>query len=112
MSDAYGWGRPGFIPWVVVLAVMLLLSGFTYLQLPPDAKIPMQVDFQGNLQNYQSKTWALFFLPVLLALLALVMNVVPFVPYSKSEQRPLVWYAVLAVLFLCHLFVIVNGLKT
>ncbi|MDX9974610.1 MAG: hypothetical protein RBU21_16615, partial [FCB group bacterium] len=59
-QDEDGWGRPGFIVWAVGLAFMLLTAVFMYFYLPPGARIPMQVNANGQPINFAEKGWVLF----------------------------------------------------
>lgn len=110
-GDEEGWGRPGFIPGVIALAVMLAMSAFTFYRLPSGTEIPMQIGAGGNLQNYMPKGYALLLEPGLLMVLGLFMNAVPFVPTGNKEVPLLLWYAMIAVLFGCHVFTVVMAFR-
>lgn len=112
-SSTIDWRKPGFLPSVIAIGIMLVLSVYAYSLLPGDTQIPMQYGIDGQYQNYHSKGWALFSPPCICLILSLFMDVMPFIPSNgdESPMRRYAWYAVLTTLFGIHIHTVYLALS-
>ncbi len=116
-SDFYGWRRPGFLPGVVVFGVVFAITAYAWVVIPPDTPITTQWDVGGNPSTEQSKAFALLSVPIVILVVALAADVIPFMPYSKKFDpdkegtRLLAWYISLVVLSIAQLVIIVGALR-
>ena len=69
--------RPMILFSAGVIAAMLLVSAWTFTQLPAGAQVPVHWGIDGQIDAYAPKETGLFFLPVLTAVLAAMLAVIP-----------------------------------
>jgi len=105
-DDENGWGRPGFIFFAIVLGVTFCTNVVAYGLLPAGARIPMQVNASGNPINYMDKEWALFFPVVVMLLLGLVCDFVPFMPRPKRPISNIGRYSCFVILFVVNMITV------
>ena len=61
----------------MTLVLMFGLSAYAWIQLPPDAQVPVHWNLSGEIDGYASKALALLFTPLLTAGLVALLSVVP-----------------------------------
>ncbi|MDZ4860723.1 MAG: SdpI family protein [Candidatus Hydrogenedentes bacterium] len=86
--------RPILLMTAVFLVPMLLISVYAWSVLPVDAQIPTHWNARGEVDDYSSKSFGLFFLPLLLAAIvpgiALLVRIDPRRHHVEQSQKFLV----------------------
>jgi uncharacterized membrane protein len=83
--------RPALIAFAGALALMLALSAYAWLALPPGAQVPTHWNFRGEADQYSSKTTGLLLLPgivgVLVPFILLVTRLDPRRAHVAQSQK-------------------------
>lgn len=115
MKDAPGFDslrRAGVI-YVLVVALLLLLSAFAWIWLPAGAKVPVEWDPNSEPIRYGSKVEALLTGPAITvglgAILVLILVIEPRQLNLKRSAKAIaaVWLSILALLTVSHIAVVI-----
>lgn len=108
--------RPFIVIGLAILAFMVLISAWAWIQLPADAQVPIHFGIGGTPNRYAGKTVGLFLLPAIAAVELAVLLVIPRVePRSSHLARSGPAYTAVAVaatglLAIIHLSTVANAL--
>lgn len=108
--------RPMILFSAGVIAAMLLVSAWTFTQLPAGAQVPVHWGIDGQIDAYAPKETGLFFLPVLTAVLAAMLAVIPrYEPRRANLERSskaygAVWIAAILLMGAVHVMFIAAAL--
>lgn len=87
--------RPMILVSIAVVGVMLTASAWAWVQLPADAQVPIHWGPDGTPDGYADKTVGLFLLPIIAAIVAIVLAVIPSIePRRANLERSAKAYAV------------------
>lgn len=96
--------------------VMAALSAYAWAELPADAEVAIHWNVEGNVDNYASKTWGLFSIPLITLGLAGLLKALPYLePRRKHfEKSPKLvaatWAGVTLVIWVADLMVVGSAL--
>ena len=100
----------------VVVAAMLVLGAWAWLQLPADAQVPIHWGVDGQPNGYAPKTIGLFLMPLITIGVAAVFWVIPVVEPRRvnieksAKAYSAIWLAVVLLLALMDLAVTMAAL--
>jgi uncharacterized membrane protein len=100
--------RPMILYSLAVVAAMFALSVWAWPQLPDDASVPIHWGLNGQVDGYAPKPVGLLILPILTAVIAAMLAVIPrFEPRRANLERSAkaygaTWIAVITLLALVH----------
>ncbi len=77
--------RPLILFSAAVVAVMLIISAVAWVQLPPDAQVPVHWGPDGQPDGYADKTVGLLLLPVITGLVAALMAIIPSIEPRRAN---------------------------
>lgn len=104
--------RPMILVSVAVLGVMALASAWAWVQLPPDAQVPIHWGADGQPDDWADKTVGLWLMPAIVAGVAVLLAFIPrFEPRRSNLARSsraygAVWIGVMLLLGGLHLLAI------
>jgi uncharacterized membrane protein len=108
--------RPAMVASAVIIVMMLILSAWAWVQIPPDQKIPVHWNLSGQVDRYGGKVEGLLGMPLLvLFLVGLFATITRIEPRKMNLQRSMkaytaIWIAGLVVLLATHIFCILSAL--
>jgi len=108
--------RPMILYSVAVIGGMLLVAGWAWLQLPPDAQVPVHWGLDGAADVFMDKTVGFLFVPVLTAGLVAVLAAIPRLePRRVNLERSgkaygATWVATVTLLGLLQVLVVAAAL--
>jgi uncharacterized membrane protein len=108
--------RPLGIFSAVVVAGMVLLSGWAWLQLPADAQVPIHWGPDGQVNGYADKTTGLFLVPLITVGVAALMWIIPVIePRRTNIERSAkpyaaIWIGVIGLLAAIDVVVVAAAL--
>jgi immunity protein, SdpI family len=110
--------RPMILFSAGVIAAMLVVSAWAFTQLPAGAPVPVHWGIDGQIDGYAPKEVGLFFLPVLTAVLAGILAVIPrYEPRRANLERSskaygAIWTAAIVLFGALHVLFIAAALGT
>lgn len=108
--------RTGLLFSGAILLLMLILSGWAWMQIPADQKIPVHWGVSGKPDRFGGKFEGLFVLPLttvgLIALFALLPRIEPRKMNLERSRRPyvIIWVGTLGVLTVVHAVTVLSAL--
>ena len=108
--------RPMVIASAIVVAAMLVVSAWAWLQLPADAQVPIHWGPDGRADGFADKTVGLFLLPIVTVAIGGLLWVIPLIePRRENLARSATayratWIAVVALLGGLHALAVASAL--
>jgi Domain of unknown function (DUF1648) len=107
------------VPGVIVFGVMAMMTAYAWVRTPPGAQIPLQWGASGKPTNFAGKAEALLSLPILMLILAPLLDAVPFLPYGNKSGglyhgawNLFAWYGLLVLFPVAQFITIVAASRT
>ncbi|MEX2506872.1 MAG: SdpI family protein [Pseudohongiellaceae bacterium] len=105
---------PMLILSAIVIAIMLALSRWAWIELPGDVRIPIHWNFRGEVDGYAGKPMGLLFMPLMALVLCLAFAFAPRIEprcqnFARSRKAyRMVWGSVLAMILALHASMILS----
>lgn len=108
--------RPGLIGSAAILAVMIVLSAWTWAKIPAGQKVPVHWNIEGKVDQYGGKAEALLFMPALVAGCIAFLAALPWLEprrlnITRSRKAyQAIWLAIVVMLGVCHCLMVMGAL--